>query len=1039
MSPSKAPLSEHARLYGCPELLPLDQPRPEHRHLDYLDLIAHKSAPALPLAAVAEHQGTALLYLVDRRAEQRVNPSDLSNLQRSLANRSDPAWIGIVRPGSLEIFPIGFRARAGKAIRVVRENDACAPFLFQGIVHGQLKSPVTGTDYVYNRILDLLIHTTEELVDKDIPPLVVLSLAGRALFFRFLVDRGIVLPSERNEICPYADDLKGAFSDPRSAAHTSAWLDATFNGDFLPLIEDSISSVDARHQAYLRLYNKLAKQTSGRAFDHLQAILRGWKHCGNDTFQLELDWGDLDFAHIPVGVLSQVYESFSHKVDARHARKTSVHYTPRTIARLMVDETFSACSDPAGARVLDPACGAGIFLALALRRLVRERWKKDGRRPSAATIRSLLYDQLRGFDIQESALRLAALTLYITAIEVDGSPRPPKALKFPRPLRGAVLFDVGAADAPTVHTPDAFRLGSLEARWVAGFRNQFDIVIGNPPWTRLREDKPQRSVGGSRRAPSDDVNEDFTRIGREALRERGLGDVAESYKNPDKDPDIPFVWRATQWAKPNGLISFALPARVFQRTTGAGSVAWRAIVHAMTVTGLINGSDLRWTAVWKNVKVPFCLFFARNSLPSENHRFVFAAPSFESGINHGGLFRIDYAAIRTVSVREIEREPWILKALSLGTRLDVDVIGRLRSSRHTLADLWKTWDPQLVRTGQGYNLSSSLVQRGAEFLADLRDFVEPSGFSFRHHDLQTFAKTHGARTAHRPRRMELYEPPVVIVPQAPGADPSGPRAWLSELPVAFSQSFYGYSCAGHPESDTLAALLVLLPHSTLVEYFCLMTSRRAGADRQTFNKEEFDAIPFPDPTELDEATKSALRQAALALSRGSLKVPADVDRVLFEVYGVDNETEAVMRDTLFAAMSYRQAGRIALEPTTEAQRHSFGQALTGILQPFFEVCGHRASFDLPRSTNARPGQPWSFVALTRDDSIFKLDQELLSVAMRQADEQGATRVIVRAGREPALLLGSLNQRRWWTSSRAKLCAQDIVREHLDAFQLDQVE
>ena len=39
---------------------------------------------------------------------------------------------------------------------------------------------------------------------------------------------------------------------------------------------------------------------NGKLFLHLQAILEGWKHVGHEEFQLLIDWGDLDFAHIPI-------------------------------------------------------------------------------------------------------------------------------------------------------------------------------------------------------------------------------------------------------------------------------------------------------------------------------------------------------------------------------------------------------------------------------------------------------------------------------------------------------------------------------------------------------------------------------------------------------------------------------------------------------------------------------------------------------------------------------------------------------------------
>ena len=84
-----------------------------------------------------------------------------------------------------------------------------------------------------------------------------------------------------------------------------------------------------------------------------------------------------------------------------------------------MDEVFDGLPDAHKARVLDPACGASVFLVLALRRLYREQWKHDGKRPGTKVIRELLEKKITGFDINESALKLSALSLYLTAIELD--------------------------------------------------------------------------------------------------------------------------------------------------------------------------------------------------------------------------------------------------------------------------------------------------------------------------------------------------------------------------------------------------------------------------------------------------------------------------------------------------------------------------------------------------------------------------------------------------------------------------------------------
>ena len=624
--PDPRPLAQRLAAYGCTDIIRLDEKLTSPQQLDYSDLLPTQTNETPKLSAAAEYQGTTLFYVVDANGDSNPRSTSLADVSRQLANRSDPAWLGVLRPGSLEIFPIGFQKGVSlHSIRTIDESDAAAPFFFQSLVHGTFEenSQLRGTDYVYRKIFNLLMQTANEFVTEKgngkIDALDVLSMAGISLFFRFLIDRRIVLEDElrgAGGICPAATELKDTFSSAEKAARTSAWLDSTFNGDFLPLINESIPSwnLEERELAYLGFYRRIEGLVGRTIFSHLHAILRGWRAVGGG-FQQELDWGDFDFAHIPVGVLSQVYESFSHLADRRTARDTSVHYTPRTIANLMVDEAFVAVKTPSAAKVLDSACGAGIFLVLAYRRLVRERWLHDEERPKTAVIQEILYKQIRGFDISESALRLAALALYITAIELNGTQRPPQSLKFPRNIRGEVLYRFGGNDQSNRST--AFLLGSLGDEVPAHFSKSFDIVIGNPPWTRLRDEKSAEGEEeeASTVSETDELNKQFTKIGRRVLANRGFSTLAKKYRNPDKNPDLPFLWRSAEWAKDDGVICLAMHARLFMRSKGPGRTAWLNVLKSIRVTGMLNGSDLRKTAAWEGMDAPFCLFFARNSAP----------------------------------------------------------------------------------------------------------------------------------------------------------------------------------------------------------------------------------------------------------------------------------------------------------------------------------------------------------------------------------------------------------------------------------------
>jgi hypothetical protein len=1057
-SPNTLPLEKRLAAYGCTNFIRLDAKLSQPEQLDYLDLLPKQGNHTPGLTAVAEHQGAALLYLVDASSDVKSDTDSLAAVCRQLANRSDPAWLGVVRPGSLEIYPIGFHEPADtRPVSVVTEGSPTAPLFFQSLVHGTFagNDRLRGTDYIFHKIFDLLTQTTNEFVPRKgkgkLDALEVLSMAGRALFFRFLIDRGIVRENElggRDGICPAAADLKDVFSTAEKAAQTSAWLDQTFNGDFLPLFHETIPAADrsAREAEYLRFYRQTEHLVGKRIFDHLQAILRGWKVVGGD-FQpeLELDWNELDFAHIPVGVLSQVYESFSHRADPRTARDTSVHYTPRTIAGLMVEQSFDAVKDKAAAQVLDPACGAGIFLVLAFRRLVRERWQRDEERPKTAAIQDILYRQLRGFDVSESALRLAALALYITAIEVNASPRPPRDLKFPRNLRGEVLYRFGGDAAAGKST--AFTLGSLGPEVASDFDGRFDIVIGNPPWTRLRDkaedEEDEKESGGQ--SKTDELNDKFTEIGRRVLTARGFPDLAKRYQNPDKNPDLPFLWRAMEWAKKKdkdndgGIIALAMPARLFGRTSGKGFEAWRAVLRSVAVTGLINGADLRWSSVWKDVKMPFCLFFAHNAKPGLEHRFYYASPINEPDLNGRGRFRIDYEIAHPLSATHVEKQPWLLKTLSLGTWLDVEIMEALtKPTLKTLANFWNEWDPHGDRTGKGYSLVGGNKQNPAQFLVKLKDFERPEqGFSIDYAVLGTFWAKYAKETVYQSKGERLYQAPLVIIPQSPGDDDQHPKAYLSNQSLAFSQSYYGYSCVGYPDADTLAALVYLLPHSTLFAYFCLMTSRRSGFDRQTFNKEEFDALPFPDIAALPVATKASIRSLAQRLQHDASKPWREINEFIFRLYGLDADAVQVAKDTLFAAASYRKAGKAALERTTRDTRGDFVNALTEALEPYFDVCGEHVAV---READFQPDdwrEPWFFLAVSRAADSVPVNARLMRKAMEAANDRGASRIVVHAPGKRGLLLGLLNQRRWWTVTRARLWSQHLIHKHLDAFGLPQ--
>lgn len=1000
--------------YGCNDVVLLDGATP--RHLDYLDLLKTSGNGTLKVDAVAEFQARPLLYIV---SESRANPFDkekIIELQHLLANRGERAYLGVLSPGELNVYPINLdRAVLAHGYKeTIRPGSAAAPLFFQSVVNDlfELKGQPKAPDYVFEEIHTLMRRSSEDLIGTyGLNPLDVLSFLGRALFFRFLWDRKIIRPDELDAICPQAKSHGHCFRNAASSVATCRWLDETFNGDLLPLsgsFEDVFADADTK--------------TGGKLFDHLRAILEGWEHTGTGQFQGRLDWGDLDFAHIPIGVLSQVYESFSRVWDAQRSENTSVYYTPKNIARYLVDDAFEGVANKKDAHILDPSCGAGIFLVLAFRKLVAARWAADGKRPNTTTIQDVLYKQLCGFDVSESALRLAALSLYVTAIELNDSPRPPRSLKFPKPLQGVVLHNLRK---PEEHDSRGFVLGSLRPDLPEEFNGRFDLVIGNPPWSRLRGDDDES------KKESQAHGAEFTALTRRILQNRGLTDIAETYSNPDNNPDLPFLWKSTQWTKPGGIIAMALPGRIFLKQTQAGISAFNAILQGLDITGILNGSNLSDTAVWPRMNQPFMLFFARNTVPAENHHFHFVTPHYEKRLNDKGRLRIDYQSAQQIAASAIIEDSRFLKTLAVGSTLDVEVLSKLEEiDWPTVKTVWAL--PEF-HSGQGYNLSPNLQQYDASFMYNLPDFTPPDNGDFLV-DVRLLPRKFKHLTAHMPRCIELYSPPLLIVPKSPGASSSSPKSYLFHDLIVFNQTYYGFSASRFPDSIPVV-LLHLITHSELFRYHVLMTSSSMGAERRIFLKENLESFRFPAIDQLSEYQRQRATELSKQLETAPSKPWQEINDFIFDLYGLDTYDRQVVKDTLEVAPPYKEARDRANSSPARNEREAFYAELQCLLAPSFVVTDETVTVYEVVAERSDILAPWYFFAVSASNSppVFSqaTQKKLISQIAQAANETGCSRVIVHE--DGTLLVGIIGQYRYWTLSRARLCALDIQRNHLDVF------
>lgn len=1012
--------------------------------IDYLDLQQNWRHPGkldfVAPDAVVEIDGRPLMYVVRSASLASLSVAkqqELVSLRRALACRGEASYIGIVEPGQITIVPNYYAPNLAGAFTVLRDapraqlliRDLAMEVRPPSVPEQQWKRNSRAADQlaVHQLLFDLLNRVTADL--RTAGPLAgqdgeILSLVGRCLFTCFLIDRGIINEQTFPALCAAGTDK--AFSSPELAALTCKWLDVTFNGELLPLA----------HEDYPSYFANLA--TSNNAvFKALSKIVQ--RTTPEGQYHLDCSW--IDFSHVPVGLLSQVYESYAHKFFGDPATAESIHYTPRHIAEFMVDQAFhglTTCS-PENARVLDPSAGAGVFLVLCFRKLVKAFWERHQRPPNTGEIRSILNKQIRGLDINEHALKLSALSLYLTAIELDADPLSGQSLLFD-PLMNNVLFNTRRPDDQA--TWKSLVRGSLGVGLdEINIDQPFNVVIGNPPWTQwsskgAKDNKEKIFLSKRVNALNDEVSKMIRGIAkrRDSIR---LADIAADFENPLKVPDVPFVWCAMEWAAKDAVIAFALHARLLFRRADKGASARETLFRALHITGILNGTAVRQEKVWPNVDAQFCLLFARNNIPADHDIFYYLSPEIEHDLNKRSLWRVDYQSAQPIEFGVLAEHPYLLKTLFKGTALDTDLIRRLllltnpsstsdEPRAFRVRDYW--FNRLHLAGGRGFETAPATKQKSALFLKEMgaKELTahSKSGILVDTGTLKYFDRD----TLYCTGQPEIYRPPLVLFSQTPGASENSrcARISLDSVPVAYNFSFYGYSSYGHPQAEPLAKYLLVLAMSQLLPYYTLMTSARYGIERDTIYVEDienFPIIPFESLTKAQRNEACKLADGLIAEKPG---VAEKVNSWVARLYGLTDQDVQVIADTLSVNAPNSRAKQRAQNDPTPEEIAAFAKAMEDYLQLFFDLSDEIIHVTPMTGT---PGA-WQFLDVSfegadHSNNDTRLPQQIFETL---ANHEGASRIFVRLTPRH-MSVGLLAQYRYWTPSRARLCAMDLLREH----------
>jgi hypothetical protein len=267
------------------------------------------------------------------------------------------------------------------------------------------------------------------------------ALIGRMVYLRYLRERG-VLTDARLAAWDLDSSVFSRRVQRRSFASLVTRVDDWLNGTIFPL----------RGTPKTEVLQAVAGVILGDEVDG----------------QLHLDFRAYDFSHIPVELLSAIYEQFIAS-EGRDA-EAGAYYTPIPLVNFVLSELDALRPLQRGMRVLDPSCGSGAFLVQCYQLLVERERQRLGRALQPRELRELLIEHIVGVDREEGACRVAEFSLCLALLDQIPVETLLRAHNFKLPsLHGTSIFH-----------GDFFDGGPWASK-------RFDWVVGNPPWLKAND------------------------------------------------------------------------------------------------------------------------------------------------------------------------------------------------------------------------------------------------------------------------------------------------------------------------------------------------------------------------------------------------------------------------------------------------------------------------------------------------------------------------------------------------------------------------
>jgi type I restriction-modification system DNA methylase subunit len=810
-------------------------------------------------------------------------------------------------------------------------------------------------------------------------------------------------------------------------------------------------------EATYNLYGKLEEHFNGNIFTVEKgesispAQLYLVKKCfisGNDNTQqakLFEDWRLFDFSIIQIELLSEIYENFLFKTDPVLKKKTGTYYTPPSLVEFILNEKLPINSNEKNynVKILDPACGSGIFLVESFRRLVK-RYENNHKEKLTDfdKLKKLLTDHIFGIELHPQAIKVTAFSLYLALVDnLD-----PKTLWQNKKHRLPTLINNPKDKSLKEQGNNLFcRDTILQNKEIEDIK--FDLVVGNPPF--------------------------------------GTTDLSESVRNYcdkynfAKEMVLPFLHKATQFA-PNGEIALIFNTKVLTNTGGTYQNFRKWLFNDCYVEKVYNFSILRNAKknfggqLFGDATGPISIVFYQKEFPKDSSdKIVYYAPKtyIKSNVIEG--LNIDFTDLKYLPREECQKpDTKIWKIAMWGGMNDWELLQRLDNSKlNSINEFAKNNN---IQSGVGFQLLTqkkdkpkysetltNLQYLDADFitryytsdnlLSDIKKSIKsPKAIKFYKdfYEINDIDELERLTAFRRLGDIEAYTKPHVIIKK--GLEQNIICASFIETLCSFRDGVYGF----YTNEENIEELYLLLSYlnSKLSTYYLFMTISSYGIEREQIMKNEYLSVPINLSVEQSFKIKKAAKEVLSMLKSKSIFnnsfennelvafISENIDRVIYESLDLEINEINLLNDSIKYSIDlfHKQEKSIALYPTLQDQTVQYGKIISNELNDFLDdqdLFANATVYNINRFT------PLMMIKLSfaKEQKEILTSEEFVDGELKKIDqhlwEEKATNIYFRkklnykTGNDIYIIRP--NQRRFWSHSMALEDASELILEILN--------